>query len=86
MDIFRRTDKGIEYGDRPVQIQPTTPLTHKILRGVLYAIVFLCISAGAAVAMIEFAAGCGEVTYHADRTWTTNQCVFLNTKQASGTW
>ena len=39
-----------------------------------------------AVVAIEWLAGCGEVTYYADRTWETNQCVFQDNKIERGTW
>ena len=27
--------------------------------------------------VFEFMVGCGEKTYHADGTWTTNECLFI---------
>jgi hypothetical protein len=36
--------------------------------------------------LVETAVGCGEVTYRADRTWQSNQCVFLTTKVNRGKW
>jgi len=36
--------------------------------------------------MIEFMVGCGEKTYHKDRTWETNACVFLPHKVKTGEW
>jgi hypothetical protein len=36
--------------------------------------------------LVETAVGCGEVTYRADRTWQSNQCVFLTTKMDRGKW
>jgi hypothetical protein len=38
------------------------------------------------VAMIEWLAGCGEVTYYANHTWETNQCVFQDNEIKRGTW
>lgn len=36
--------------------------------------------------LIEFMAGCGERTYHADGTWETNECVFIPYEPVRGTW
>ena len=38
------------------------------------------------VLVVEFVAGCGETTYHADRTWETNECVFLDVVTVKGRW
>lgn len=46
-----------------------------IVVGLLLSIVFL-----------ETVVGCGGVTYRADRTWQTNECVFLTTKTGHGKW
>ena len=43
-------------------------------------------SALVALVLIEWSVGCGEITYHADGTWTTNECAFLPHKQARGEW
>lgn len=39
-----------------------------------------------AVTLVEWSAGCGEVTYYADRTWETNECVFMDREVKRGTW
>jgi hypothetical protein len=49
-----------------------------VLCMVLYAVII--------VAIFEFMAGCGETTYYADRTWTTNECIFIPYTPTSGTW
>ena len=36
--------------------------------------------------LIEFMVGCGEKTYHKDRTWETNACVFLPHEVKEGTY
>tara|TARA_R110000822_G_C15071855_1_gene468694 strand:+ start:475 stop:636 length:162 start_codon:yes stop_codon:yes gene_type:complete len=36
--------------------------------------------------LIEWASGCGEVTYFPDRTWQSNQCMFLPNETSSGKW
>jgi|TARA_R110000850_G_scaffold72892_2_gene160104 hypothetical protein len=35
---------------------------------------------------VEFMVGCGEKTYHKDRTWETNACVFLPHEVKRGEW
>jgi hypothetical protein len=54
----------------------------------LFTILFyLVIAAFAAMVGIEWAAGCGEVTYHANHTYTSNECVFINNRTtATGRW
>ena len=54
-----------------------------ILVQTLAVIAFAAIFAFVAV---EWAAGCGEVTYYPDHTWRTNECVFMDREQKSGTW
>lgn len=39
-----------------------------------------------AAVVIEFMAGCGEVTYYGDGTWETNKCVFSDNEIERGTW
>ena len=39
-----------------------------------------------AVTLVEWSAGCGEATYYADRTWETNECVFMDIEVKRGTW
>lgn len=85
MDIFRKTERGIEYGDEFTPT-PKPTLLRRIVTYIGGAFVFLAIALMVAVAIIEFMVGCGEVTYHANGTWETNQCVFLTTKYESGTW
>ena len=36
--------------------------------------------------MVEWIAGCGEVTYNADRTWVSNECVFQDRPITRGKW
>jgi len=34
----------------------------------------------------ELAAGCGQVTHFADRTWVSNECLFLPSEISYGRW
>jgi hypothetical protein len=43
--------------------------------GILISIVF-----------IELAVGCGQVTYFPDRTWRSNECVFISSEISYGRW
>jgi len=36
--------------------------------------------------LLEWLAGCGEVTHFADGTWRTNECIFLNADIKTGVW
>ncbi len=36
--------------------------------------------------LLETASGCGQVTYKADRTWQSNECLFLTNKGETGRW
>ena len=58
----------------------------KVAKIILTSLV--CIGCGVmlGVILIEWMAGCGEVTYYADRTWVSNECVFQNNEIARGTW
>ena len=50
--------------------------------------VILCGAIGTLLAMVllEWIVGCGEVTYFADGTWNTNECLFQDNKISKGTW
>ena len=50
--------------------------------------VILCGAIGTLLAMVllEWIVGCGEVTYFADGTWITNECLFQDNKISKGTW
>ena len=36
--------------------------------------------------LLEFSVGCGATTYHADHTYTTNECIFIPYTPTSGRW
>ena len=50
--------------------------------------IIICGAIGTLFAMVllEWLAGCGEVTYFADGTWITNECLFQDNKISQGTW
>jgi hypothetical protein len=53
-----------------------------VARGVLACV----LAATLMVVVVEWLAGCGEVTNYADGTWRTNECVFMESPQISGRW
>ena len=61
-------------------------MTQQIVRFIGASALAVAFSALVALVLVEWAVGCGEVTYHADGTWTTNECAFLPHKQARGEW
>lgn len=65
-----------------------TPVNYftKYLRWFGIFIVGIMLYATIIIAIIEFMGGCGEKTYFADRTWTTNDCIFIPYEPTSGTW
>lgn len=58
----------------------------KYLRWFGFFIVCLLLYMTIIVAIFEFMAGCGEKNYYSDRTWTTNDCIFIPYEPTSGTW
>ena len=38
------------------------------------------------VILAEIAVGCGQVTYFQDRTWRSNECLFISSKTVYGRW
>ena len=46
----------------------------------------LCLGATICLVLIEWAVGCGEVTYLSDHTWKSNDCVFLPREVSYGEW
>lgn len=51
--------------------------------GLLGFIVFIAMIS---LCALEFVIGCGETTYHADRTYTTNECLFIPYTPVDGRW
>lgn len=71
-----------------IYIPAPTPVNYlaKYLRWFLTFIVCMAFYAMFMIAILEFMGGCGETTYFADRTWTTNECMFIPYTPTSGTW
>ena len=44
------------------------------------------VSVFAAMLVLELAVGCGQVTYLPDRTWRSNECVFVSSEIVYGLW
>jgi hypothetical protein len=61
-------------------------MANTIVRFIGASALAVAFSALVALVLIEWAVGCGEITYHADGTWVTNECVFIPHKQARGEW
>ena len=40
----------------------------------------------AAILVLELAVGCGQVTYLPDRTWASNECLFVESEISYGRW
>ncbi len=38
------------------------------------------------VIFLEWMVGCGQVTYFADGTWATNECIWAGREMQTGTW
>jgi len=38
------------------------------------------------VMLLELAVGCGQVTYSQDRTWRSNECLFITSEEKNGRW
>ena len=66
--------------------EPTAPPCGALLVCMLLVRALLVQRALFALELIVGSVGCGEVTYHADGTWTTNESAFLPHKQARGEW
>jgi hypothetical protein len=47
---------------------------------------FIVFSAMISLMVLEFVVGCGETTYHANHTYTTNECLFVPYTPTSGRW
>jgi hypothetical protein len=54
--------------------------------GVVKFLSFAAISSLTFVILAEMAVGCGQVTYFQDRTWRSNECLFINSKISYGRW
>lgn len=52
----------------------------------LATIATVCVTSALTVVLLEWSVGCGEVTYYADGTYRTNECLFFNNEIKEGTW
>jgi hypothetical protein len=74
---------------RTIKIEPMQypeSIHMKVAKFILTSLVCLGCGVMLGVIMIEWMAGCGEVTYYADRTWVSNECIFQDNEIAKGTW
>jgi len=58
----------------------------KLLPKLFGILVMVLIAVLMAVIVLELLVGCGEVTYLADGTWKSNECIFQHTDILTGTW
>ena len=56
------------------------------LPGLMKFIALGAVSVFAAMLVLELAVGCGQVTYFPDRTWRSNECVFISSEIVYGQW
>lgn len=56
------------------------------MRGGFGIILLVATALVVGIMIVEWLAGCGEPTYFADGTWTTNECLFVPHKITSGNW
>ena len=54
--------------------------------GVVKFLSFAAISSLTFVILAEMAVGCGQVTYFQDRTWRSNECLFISSNIVYGRW
>ena len=59
---------------------------NKIMSNVYMGIAIFLVAILMAVVVLELLVGCGEVTYLADGTWKSNECLFQTTNILTGTW
>jgi hypothetical protein len=49
-------------------------------------IVIVIIGIFISIVFAELAVGCGEVTYSPNRTWASNECLFIPSEISYGRW
>ena len=57
-----------------------------IMRGGFGIILLVATALVVGIMIVEWLVGCGEPTYFADGTWTTNECLFVPYQITSGNW
>jgi hypothetical protein len=68
----------------PLQNEET--ISSKLIKYTLTTLAMVLMSALFGVVLLEWIAGCGEVTYFADGTWKSNECLFQDRPITTGTW
>ncbi len=66
--------------------EDTETISSKLIKYSLMTIAMCLIGALFGVVVLEWLVGCGEVTYFADGTWRTNECLFQERPITTGTW
>lgn len=63
-----------------------TRLREMVVKATIQAIAILLAATLFAGVLLEWVAGCGEITYYPDGTWQTNECLFIDNEIKTGTW
>ena len=61
-------------------------ISSKLIKYTLMTLAMVLMGALFSVILLEWLVGCGEVTYFADGTWKTNECLFQDRPITTGTW
>ena len=59
---------------------------NKLMSNLYMGLAIFLVAILMAVVVLELLVGCGEVTYLADGTWKSNECLFQTTNILTGTW
>ena len=59
---------------------------NKLMSNLYLGIAMFLLAILMTVVILELIVGCGEVTYLADGTWKSNECLFQTTDILTGTW
>jgi len=66
--------------------EDTETISSKLIKYSLMTIAMCLVGAIMGVVVLEWLVGCGEVTYFADGTWRSNECLFQDRPITTGTW
>ena len=58
----------------------------QLMTAVLSWVCIVCVGSIMLLVTTEYLLGCGEPTYYANGTYTTNECLFIRYIPASGRW
>ena len=61
-------------------------ISSKLIKYTLMTLAMVLMGALFSVVLLEWLVGCGEVTYFADGTWKSNECLFQDRPITTGTW